>query len=277
MQASAQVISAVIKLALISLLGLHLGPRGAICMAMVLEKINNYTRRQRGGFALLYGGLLALVMAAIEPGGVIVRSADRVDFVGRIDAMADLAWLSHLTSILIAIAAVTIIAGLMVVWNTAHEEGLDCTGTRYGLMMAGIGAGIGVLGEGLDMMMVIAIDDGLGAGAAAGSDAVMQVALAMHSVKAGFAFVAIPLVMLGAASMAIGLMPILPRGFHRGAALFTAAVGIVWTTLFWIIAAIVDFEGWDVINGIGGLVAVLWLMLLGRSMVSGSIGAHNNT
>lgn len=246
-------------------------------MALVLEKINNYTRRQRGGFALLYGGLLALVMAAIEPGGVIVRSADRVDFVGRIDAMADLAWLSHLTSILIAIAAVTIIAGLMVVWNTAHEEGLDCTGTRYGLMMAGIGAGIGVLGEGLDMMMVIAIDDGLGAGAAAGSDTVMQVALAMHSVKAGFAFVAIPLVMLGAASMALGLIPILPRGFHRGAALFTAVIGIVWTTLFWIIAAIVDFEGWDVINGIGGLVAVLWLMLLGRSMVSGAIGAHNNT
>lgn len=246
-------------------------------MALVLEKINNYTRRQRGGFALLYGGLLALVMAAIEPGGVIVRSADRVDFVGRIDAMADLAWLSHLTSILIAIAAVTIIAGLMVVWNTAHEEGLDCTGTRYGLMMAGIGAGIGVLGEGLDMMMVIAIDDGLGAGAAAGSDTVMQVALAMHSVKAGFAFVAIPLVMLGAASMALGLIPILPRGFHRGAALFTAVIGIVWTTLFWIIAAIVDFEGWDVINGIGGLVAVLWLMLLGRTMVSGSIGAHNNT
>ena len=244
---------------------------------MVLEKINSYTRRQRGGFALLYGGLLALVMGVIEPGGVIVQSADRVDFVGRIDAMADLAWLSHLTSIFVAIAAVTIIAGLMVVWNTAHEEGLDCTGTRYGLMMAGIGSGIAVLGEGLDMMMVVAIDDGLGAGAAAGSDAVMQVALAMHSVKAGFAFVAIPLVMLGAASMALGLMPILPKGFHRSAALFTAAVGIVWTVLFWIIAAIVDFEGWDVINGIGGLVAVLWLMLLGRSMISGSIGAHNNT
>ena len=83
--------------------------------------------------------------------------------------------------------------------------------------------------------------------------------------------------MLGAASMALGLIPILPRGCHRGAALFTAVIGIVWTTLFWIIAAIVDFEGWDVINGIGGLVAVLWLMLLGRSMVSGAIGAHNNT
>ena len=69
MQTSAQVISAVIELALISLLGLHLKPRGAICMVMVLEKINNYTQRQRGGFALLYGGLLALVMAAIEPGG----------------------------------------------------------------------------------------------------------------------------------------------------------------------------------------------------------------
>jgi hypothetical protein len=246
-------------------------------MALVLDKINNYTRRQRGGFALLYGGLLALVMGAIEPGGVIVRSADRVDFVGRINSMVDLAWLSHLTSIFVAIAAVTIIAGLMVVWITAHEEGLDCTGTRYGLMMAGIGTGISVLGEGLDMMLVIAVDDGLGAGFAAGSDAVMGVAVAMHSVKAGFLFVAVPLVMLGAASMALGLIPILPKGFHRGAALVTAVVGIVWTALFWVIAAIVDFEGWDVINGIGGLVAVLWLMLLGRSMASGSIGAHNNT
>ena len=244
---------------------------------MALDKINSYTRRQRGGFALLYGGLLALVMGALEPGGIIINSADRVDFVGRIDAMADLAWLSHLTSIFIAMAAVIIIAGLMVVWITAHEEGLDCTGTRFGLTMVGIGAGISILGEGLDMMMVVAIDDGLGAGAAAGSDAVMQVALAMHSVKAGIAFVAAPLVMLGAASLALGLMPILPRGFHRGAALVAAVVGIVWTVLFWIIAAIVDFEGWDVINGIGALVAVLWLMLLGRSMVSGSMGAHNNT
>ncbi len=246
-------------------------------MTMVLEKINSYTRRQRGGFALLYGSLLALVMAFLEPGGLIVNSADRVDFVGRIDAMTDLAWLSHLTSIFTAMAAVTVIAGLMVVWLTAHEEGLDCTGTRYGLMMAGIGAGIAILGEGLDMMMVVAIDDGLGAGAAAGSDAVMQVALAMHSVKQGFAFVSTPLVMLGAASMALGLMPILPKGFHRAAALITASVTIVWTVLFWIIAAIVDFEGWNAINGVGGFVAVLWLMLLGRSMISGLIGAHNNS
>lgn len=246
-------------------------------MAMVLERINRLTRRQRGGYALLYGGLLALVMGIIEPGGVLIGGQDRVDFTGRIQAMADYAWLSHLTSIFIAIAAVTIIAGLMVVWITAHEEGLDCTGTRYGLMMAGIGAGIMVLGEGLDMMLVIAMDDGLGAAAAAGSDAVQQIALTMYTVKAGFAFVGVPLVMLGAASMALGLIPILPRGLHRTAALVTAVVGIVWTLLFWVIAAIVDFEGWNAINGIGGVIAVLWLMMLGRTMMNGKIGAHNNT
>lgn len=245
-------------------------------MTMILEKINSYTRRQRGGFALLYGSLLALVTGFLKPGGVIVQRADRVDFVARINAMADLAWLSHLTSIFLAMAAVTIIAGLMVVWITAHEEGLDCTGTRYGLMMAGIGMGIAVIGQGLDMMMLVAIDDGLGAGFAAGSDAVMNVAVAMHSVKAGIAFVASPLVMLGAASMALGLMPILPKGFYRSAALITAVVGIAWTVLFWIVAATVDFEGWNAINGFGALIALLWLILLGRSMISGSIGAHNN-
>ena len=188
-------------------------------MANVLDRINRTTRRQRGGYALMGGGLVALVVGLIEPGGVLVNSTDRLDFAGRVDVMADHAALTHFTSIFVAMALVTIIAGLMVVWNTAHEEGLDCTATRYGLMMAGLGTGALILGEGIDQMMVIAVNDGLGGVFAAGSDEVMQVAVSMHSIKAGIAIVALPLVMLGASSVSIGLRPILPAGLQRAAAL----------------------------------------------------------
>ncbi|WP_419921427.1 hypothetical protein [Candidatus Poriferisodalis sp.] len=246
-------------------------------MANVLDRINRTTRRQRGGYALMGGGLVALVVGLIEPGGVLVNSTDRLDFAGRVDVMANNAALTHFTSIFAAMALVTIIAGLMVVWNTAHEEGLDCTATRYGLMMAGLGTGALVLGEGIDQMMVIAVNDGLGGVFAARSAEVMQVAVSMHSIKAGIAIVALPLVMLGASSVSIGLRPILPAGLQRAAALVVSVVGVVWAVLFWVIASIFDFEGWNAINGIGAVIALIWLMMLGRTMQSGTIGRHNNT
>ncbi len=245
-------------------------------MANVLDMINRTTRRQRGGIALMGGGLVALIVGMIEPGGVLVNSVDRLDFAGRVETMADSAALTHFTSIFAAMALVTIIAGLMVVWNTAHEEGLDCTATRYGLMMAGLGTGALVLGEGIDQMMVIAVNDGLGGVFAAGSAEVMQVAVSMHSVKAGIAIVALTLVMLGASSVSIGLRPILPAGIQRAAALVVPVVGVVWAALFWVIASIFDFEGWNAVNGIGFVVALIWLMMLGRTMQSGTIGSHNS-
>ena len=105
----------------------------------------------------------------------------------------------------------------------------------------------------------------------------MQVAVSMHSVKAGIAIVALPLVMLGASSMSIGLRPILPAGIQRAAGLVVSVVGVVWAALFWVIASIFDFEGWNAINGIGTVIALVWLMMLGRTMQSGTIGSHNNT
>ena len=96
------------------------------------------------------GGLIALVAGMFEPGGVLINSKGRLEFAGRVEAMADNASLTHFSSIFTAIALVTIIAGLMVVWNTAHEEGLNCTATRYGLMMSGLGTGALILGEGID-------------------------------------------------------------------------------------------------------------------------------
>lgn len=243
---------------------------------MVLDKINNYTRRQRGGFALLYGGILMAVAGLLEPGGVLIGGAERVDFSGRVEAMLDYAGLAHATSAFIAIAAVTLLAGLMVVWNTAHEEGLNCTGTRYGLLMVGLGLGTVILGEGIDQMMLIALLDGLGAGFAAGGDSVMQVAVTMHAVKAGLAFIGMPLFMMGMSSMAVGLYPILPPGLHRKVALLVSVIGIVWVVLFWIVAALVDFEGWNAITGFAVAIPIIWLMMLGRTMTNGKIGAHNN-
>lgn len=241
-----------------------------------LERFNQKTRRERGGMALLGGGILLMAAGLLEPGGVLIGRADRVDFSGRVETMLDYAGLAYTTSAFIAIAAVTLLAGLMVVWNTAHEEGLNCTGTRYGLMMAGIGVGMVILGEGIDQMMLYALLDGLGAGFAAGGDSVMQVAVTMHAVKAGFAFIGMPLFMMGMSSMAVGLHPILPRGLHRTVALVVSVIGIVWVVLFWIVGALVEFEGRNAINGFAIAIPVIWLMMLGRTMTKGTIGAHNN-
>ena len=241
-----------------------------------LERFNQKTRRERGGMALLGGGILMAVAGTLEPGGVLIGGAERVDFSGRVETMLDYAGLAHTTSAFVAIAAVTLLAGLMVVWNTAHEEGLNCTGTRYGLLMVSLGLGTVILGEGIDQMMLIALLDGLGAGFAAGGDSVMQVAVTMHAVKAGLSFIGMPLFMMGMSSMAVGLHPILPPGLHRRVALVVSVIGIAWVVLFWIVAALVDFEGWNAITGFAVAIPIIWLMMLGRTMMNGKIGAHNN-
>lgn len=242
----------------------------------VLDRFNQKTRRERGGMALIGGGLLLGIAGMLEPGGVLISGKNRVDFSGRVETMLDYAGLAHTTSALVAIACVTLLAGLMVVWNTAHEEGLNCTGTRYGLLMAGIGLGTVIIGEGIDQMMLVALLDGLGNGFAPGSDSVMTVAVTMHAVTAGLAFIGMPLFMMGMAAASVGLRPILPPGLHRIVALVVFAVGIVWVGLFWIVAALVDFEGWNAINGIAVSIPVIWLLMVGRIMMNGDIGAHNN-
>ena len=106
-----------------------------------------------GALSLIAGPVLAFVFFLIQPGGVLIESADLSDHVGSITAAASNVWLSNITALVIALGLVMTTYGLYVVQIGIRGGGNGDALSRAGLILIVFGNVGWVLAQGLTFIM----------------------------------------------------------------------------------------------------------------------------
>lgn len=92
-----------------------------------------------GGWALIVGPLLALGFFLIEPGGLLIESADSTDAVASITARASNTMLTHLTSTVVPFGLALMLFGYIVLQAGAIREGGGIGAALLAVVFLGIG------------------------------------------------------------------------------------------------------------------------------------------
>ena len=92
-----------------------------------------------GGWALIIGPLLALGFFLLEPGGLLIDSADVTDSVESITARASNTELTHLTSFVVPFGLVLMLFGFIVLQAGAIREGGGIGAALLAVVFLGIG------------------------------------------------------------------------------------------------------------------------------------------
>ncbi len=92
-----------------------------------------------GGWALVVGPLLALGFFLIEPGGLLIDSADSTDAVASITAKASNTALTHLTALVVPFGLALLLFGYIVLQAGAIREGGGIGAALLAVVFLGIG------------------------------------------------------------------------------------------------------------------------------------------
>ena len=92
-----------------------------------------------GGWALVIGPLLALGFFLIEPGGLLIDSADSTDAVASITAKASNTALTHLTALIVPFGLALLLFGYIVLQAGAIREGGGIGAALLAVVFLGIG------------------------------------------------------------------------------------------------------------------------------------------
>ncbi len=166
-----------------------------------------------GGLLLFLGPLLALIFFLIQPGGVLIESADPTDAVATITALASNAFLSNLTALVIALGLLATTFGLYVLQSNLRGGGGDAL-TRIGLATIGLGNIGWIMAQGLNLVL-----------ADAGDPQAMQVAVAVFAVRSGITLLSGVAIALGFLVFSYGLAG--RDDFNKIAALIASLASIV--------------------------------------------------
>ena len=126
-----------------------------------------------GGLALFLGLPLALIFFLIQPGGVLIESADPTDAVATISALASNAALAKLTVLVISVGLIWTTFGFYVLQSNLRGSGGDAL-SRIGLAGLGVGTIGWITAQSLSLVM-----------ADASTPAAVQVAESVFAVKLG--------------------------------------------------------------------------------------------
>ena len=106
-----------------------------------------------GGIALIVGPILAIVFFLIQPGGILIDSADSTDAVASISAFASNAALTNITSIVVCLGLVTMVYGLYAVQAVTRDGGGGDALSRFGFLFILIGVVAWVIAQGLHLAL----------------------------------------------------------------------------------------------------------------------------
>ena len=103
-----------------------------------------------GGWALVIGPLLALGFFLIEPGGLLIDSADSTDAVASITARASNTTLTHLTALVTPFGLALLLFGYIVLQAGAIREGGGIGAALLAVVFLGIGMSAWGITQGLN-------------------------------------------------------------------------------------------------------------------------------
>ncbi len=105
------------------------------------------------GLSLIFGPVIAFVFFLIEPGGLLIDSADVSDAVGSITAKGSNAALTNVTNIGIILGLVVILSGLYALMRNVTLQGNGKAFAQMGFFMIFVGLAGWILAGGMDFIL----------------------------------------------------------------------------------------------------------------------------
>ena len=105
------------------------------------------------GLSLIFGPVIAFVFFLMEPGGLLIDSADVTDSVGSITAKGSNAALTKVTNIAIILALSLILSGLYALMRNVTLQGNGKALAQMGFFMVFVGLTGWILGGGMDLIL----------------------------------------------------------------------------------------------------------------------------
>ena len=105
------------------------------------------------GLSLIFGSLIAFVFFLIEPGGILIDSADPSDSIGTITAKGANSVLTSITNILSIAGLALTIFGLYAILSNVSSRGNGKSLTQMGFFMMLVGIISWILAGGVDLML----------------------------------------------------------------------------------------------------------------------------
>ena len=105
------------------------------------------------GLSLIFGPVIAFVFFLVEPGGLIIDSADVSDAVGSITAKGANAALTNVTNIAIILGLVLILSGLYALMRNVTLQGNGKALAQMGFFMIFVGLTGWILAGGMDFIL----------------------------------------------------------------------------------------------------------------------------
>ena len=105
------------------------------------------------GLSLIFGPVIAFVFFLIEPGGLLIDSADVSDAVGSITAKGSNAALTNVTNIGIILGLVVILSGLYALMRNVTLQGNGKAFAQMGFFMIFVGLAGWILAGGMDFVL----------------------------------------------------------------------------------------------------------------------------
>ncbi len=105
------------------------------------------------GLSLILGPVIAFVFFLIEPGGLLIDSADVSDAVGTITAKSSNATLTNITNIAIILGLTLILSGLYALMRNVTLEGNGKALVQMGFFMSLVGLAGWILSGGIDFIL----------------------------------------------------------------------------------------------------------------------------
>ena len=111
------------------------------------------------GLSLIFGPIIAFVFFLIEPGGLLIDSADVSDAVGAIKAKGANAALTNITNIGIILGLAIILSGLYALMRNVTLQGNGKAFVQMGFFMIFVGLSGWILAVGMDFILADALTD----------------------------------------------------------------------------------------------------------------------
>ena len=230
--------------------------------------MGSMTRLQRGAICFVISIVTGGIGRLLEPGIFVGGSVEWHDLVAQRDVMIDNSTVEHVSSLLYAFGLLWMLAGLMTIWDHVRDDDLAGTAVRTGVLLAAMTSLIMAVIEGLDHMAVRAMQEGIGAGADT-----EQVALSLLSAKLGIILFVWPIVYIGIALAAFGMIRLLPSGAYRVISGVAALLSAITAVLLVLVEHIEANDFWQSLGAILGAVLVVWGVMLANAMWKGKLAS----
>ena len=168
--------------------------------------------------ALIVGPALALLFFMLEPGRLLIDTAEPGDAAATITALATNKAMANTSGLVVPLSLVLMIYGLAGINRVIQEESMAAALSRLGVLFMIVGAIGWILTSGLNHILA---DTRLGV------EEAFQQAIAIYRVDSGLTLISSATVSVGFLTFSLGYSAMHPPGFSKIAALVITAISIL--------------------------------------------------